>query len=110
MFTVEVRPDATMIRVTDHIDISSADRLWSEIAARHVPVVVSLEGCPYCDSTALSIFVRAAKRFAGLFALIVPPDSRCEWQFDLTGLTWALPVYASVALVRQFSPDGKKSA
>jgi anti-sigma B factor antagonist len=113
MFDVELLPDATILSVTTDIDIANADGLWSaielEITTRHRPIVVSLQDCPYCDSTGLSVFVRAAKRFDGQFALHVPPSSQCARILDLTGLSGALPIYPSLDLIPQLS-NGRATA
>jgi anti-sigma B factor antagonist len=102
---IESRPNATILHVSGDLDIASSEQLSSAIESASttsdLPIVVSLENCPYCDSTGLSIFVKTSKRLGNKFAIVVPPGSRCARVFDVTGLKKALPVYPSLDRVPQ---------
>jgi anti-anti-sigma factor len=103
MIDVESTETATIVRVRADLDIASVDTLQSAIdiaaSGSDLPIVVSLEDCPYCDSTGLRLFVATSKRLGARFALVVPASSRCFRVFEITGLKKALPVYPSVEAV-----------
>jgi anti-anti-sigma factor len=102
MFDLESTGGATVISAVADIDIASARQLQSIIdlsaSTSPLPLVVSLEQCPYCDSTGLSILVRTWKRLGNRFAIVASRESPCYRVLEITGLDQTLPVYSTLEL------------
>jgi anti-sigma B factor antagonist len=98
MLDIDDRENATIIHVLDDIDLASAGQLESALpkTRSEKPVIVSLAGCSYCDSSGLTVLVRAKKRLDGNFAIVVPNDGSCNRTFEVTALDRVLPIYRSL--------------
>lgn len=100
MFRIERRDSTSIVHITEDLDIASKGRLIDAIATaegtKPSRIVVSLERCEYCDSTALAELVKAQRRNGLKFQLVVPPKARCARIFELTGLTAILRVNPSL--------------
>lgn len=85
------RGNASIIEVDDELDIASSPLLASaiEMAVQSGDrfIIVSLERCSFCDSTALGVLVKAKERLGAKFLLVIPPGNRVNRVFDVTGLT-----------------------
>jgi hypothetical protein len=60
-------------------------------------LLISLEDCPYCDSTFLNIVLRTVYRIGTRFAVIVPPGSLSRRIFEVAGLAAQPFVFDSLA-------------
>lgn len=100
MYHTVQRDNASIIEVTNELDIASAPALSSaiEMAAQSAdrPIIVSLEQCTFCDSTGLGALATAKKRLGAQFILVLPPSNRVTRIFDVTGLTTYLTPCASL--------------
>ena len=92
--------NANIIEVDDELDIalSPALTLAIDAAAQSAEqfVIVSLERCTFCDSTALGVLVKAKKRLGAKFLLVLPPENRINRVFEVTGLRTHLTPCASL--------------
>jgi anti-anti-sigma factor len=92
--------DATIVRVREEIDVLSAPQFESALrsAEEGAPgrVLISLEDCPYCDSTFLNIVLRTVQRIGARLAVVVPPGSLSRRIFEVTGLATQPFVFDSV--------------
>jgi len=59
-------------------------------------VVVSLEHCSYCDSSALALFVRARRSLGSRFMLVIPDGGSIQKIFQITGLSTVLSIYTTL--------------
>lgn len=93
--------DATIVRVREDLDVLSAPQFENVLrrAEEAGPgrVFVSLEDCPYCDSTFLNIVLRTVHRIGTRFAVIVPPGSLSRRIFEVAGLATQPFVFDSLA-------------
>lgn len=100
MFHVQQRGNANLIDVREDLDIATASTLESAIVIAECTsasrIVVSLESCPYCDSSALAALIRSKKRLGDRLTIVVPIESRTRRIFDMTGLSAKLDVRTDV--------------
>jgi len=92
--------DATIVRVRDEIDALSAPQLEDVLRAEEgAPgrLLISLEDCPYCDSSFLNIVLRTAYRIGTRLGVIVPPGSLSRRIFEVSGLAGQPFVFDSLA-------------
>jgi anti-anti-sigma factor len=94
MFHVYERGGVNVIEVAADLDIASSGALGSAIElAAHMPyqrTVVNLVDCQYCDSTGLSVLVRAKRRLGERLVIVGPSRSAGRRAFEITDLTQAL--------------------
>lgn len=50
-------------------------------------IIVSLEYCRYCDSSALSVLFKARKRLGSRLVVVVPSTATTREIFAITGMT-----------------------
>ena len=90
MITVERLDDAAIVRVTGDLDGASAPTLGSMLEfaqkAKVKRIVVSLEGCDFCDASGLSVLLEAHKAAASAFTVVVPERGKCRRVFEVTGV------------------------
>ena len=100
MYHAWQRGNASIIEVDDELDIVSSPALAAaiDIAAQSTDryTIVSLEGCSFCDSTALGVLVKAKKRLGATFLVVLPSSNRINRVFDVTGLKTYLTPCASL--------------
>lgn len=100
MFHVREIDNASLIVVESDLDMQTAPALESTILLAATDdvrrIVVSLEACRYCDSSALAVFIRSKKAYGARFMLIVPPQSQTKKIFEITGLVDVLRPCASL--------------
>ena len=93
--------DATIVRVREDLDVLSAPQFENVLRrakdAGPGRVFVSLEDCPYCDSTFLNIVLRTVYRIGTRFAVIVPPGCLSRRIFEVAGLAAQPFVFDSLA-------------
>jgi len=94
MFHVSEQCGVNVIAVAADLDIASSGALASAIElAAHMPyqrTVVNLVDCQYCDSTGLSVLVRAKRRLRDRLAIVGPSRIAGRRAFEITELTEAL--------------------
>jgi anti-anti-sigma factor len=100
--------DATIVRVREELDVLSAPQ-FEDVLRRAEEggsgrVFVSLEDCPYCDSTFLNIVLRTVFRIGTRFGVIVPPGSLSRRIFEVAGLAAQPFVFDSLAEALAGSP------
>ena len=94
-FEIRETPDATIIHVAQDLDIATSPDLEKAIAiaeARAKKIVVSLEHCTYCDSSALGVLIRTKKHLGDRLVTVVPIENRARRIFEITGLVAALEI------------------
>ena len=100
MFHVQQRGAASLIEVREDLDIATASTLESAIVIAECTstarIVVSLEHCPYCDSSGLAALIRSKKRLGDRLIVVVPLESRVRRVFEVTGLTAALDLHPNL--------------
>jgi anti-anti-sigma factor len=101
MFYVqEENKHATVISVDKDIDIGSSPALEAtiELAFSHSDraVIVDLTPCRYCDSTGLSVFIRAKRRWQSRCLIVLPTESPIRRVFAITKLEQALEICESL--------------
>lgn len=94
MFHVYEQGGVNIIEVAVDLDIASSGALASAIElAAHMPyqrTVINLVDCQYCDSTGLSVLVRAKRRLGERVVIVGPSRTAGRRAFDITELTEAL--------------------
>jgi anti-anti-sigma factor len=100
MFHVYEQGGVNVIEVAADLDIASSSALASaiELAARmpHRRTVVNLVDCQYCDSTGLSVLVRAKRRLGERLVIVGPSRGAGRRAFDITELTEALALCSTL--------------
>jgi anti-anti-sigma factor len=101
MFPVTTSEAGTVIEVDDQLDIVSVPELETLIKRlgeeRPDPIIVSLTKCTYCDSSALSAFVKAHQALKDRFAVVVAPENTLLRRvFEIVGMDQILAVYPSI--------------
>jgi anti-anti-sigma factor len=88
---------AVHLRVRGDVDIATAPLLEQAIATvpPNTSTIVDLSECPYVDSSAISVLVKAHKRFPDEFCVVVPEDARIRRIFSITSLDTVLHIEAS---------------
>jgi anti-anti-sigma factor len=93
--------DATIVRVREEIDMLSGPQLETVLRAAEdagaTRLLISLEDCPYCDSTFLNMVLRIAYRIGTRLGVVAPPGSLSRRIFDVAGLGTQPFVFDSVA-------------
>jgi anti-anti-sigma factor len=92
--TRTVAENALLISVLGDLDIQCSDAFRSEIesaAAGLENVIISLEQCNYCDSSALSVLFRARKDLGPRLLVVLPTESDLHRLFTIAGLSRDLP-------------------
>lgn len=94
---IENRDDTAVVRVVGEIDLATHEELaekLEEAAGRAGAIVVDLSECPFIDSSgirALLLGARESDRF-----LIAGAGEQVARVLEMTGVTQAVPVHASV--------------
>jgi anti-anti-sigma factor len=100
MFHVYEQGGVNIIEVATDLDIASSGALASAIElAANMPYprsIVNLVDCQFCDSTGLSVLVRAKRRLGDRLAIVGPSRSAGRRAFDVTELTEALALCATL--------------
>ena len=50
-------------------------------------IIVSLESCPFCDASALTVLLRAKNALGSRLSIVVPASHSTRRIFEITGLT-----------------------
>jgi anti-anti-sigma factor len=100
MFHVHERGGINVIDVSRNLDIASSSALLSAIElAAGMPyqrTVVNLIDCRFCDSTGLSVLVRAKRRMRDRIVIVGPSRREGRRVFELTELTEALALCSTL--------------
>lgn len=101
MFYVQQRGGRSVIEVRDDLDMLSSPALEASIiladeSAESGRIIVSLAECPYCDSTGLSVLIRAKKRLGSRLAIVVTPGGHLTRLLEVSGLRETLVPHDSV--------------
>jgi anti-anti-sigma factor len=100
MFHVYEQDGVNIIEVAADLDIASSGALASAIElAAFMPyprTVINLVDCQYCDSTGLSVLVRAKRRLGERLIIVGPSRISGRRAFDVTELTEALALCTSL--------------
>lgn len=99
MFHVQQRPLASVIEVGDDLDAFSSpalDRAITLAESASTPIVVSLEQCAYCDSSALGVLIRAKRRLDDRLYIVVPEDAMARRIFEIADLIDVLEIIENV--------------
>ena len=100
MFDIERSGDRTILTVWQNLDIASQSAFEGVLkaigasAARRV--IVSLEHCPYCDSTGMNVLVRSAGRLGSRLTVVVAPDTLSRRVFETCRMQKLMPVVATM--------------
>lgn len=92
-FTSSDLSEACVLEVDGELDFTTVPRFEAELnaAAQRRPVaIVDLRRCRYCDSTALTAFVRARHTLGRGLRFVVAETGQVRRVFDLTQLTQVL--------------------
>ena len=103
-YPVEMVSGVPVVAASAEIDVTTADQLWMvllEAAAHgHATIVVDMTRTRFCDSSGLSVLVRAQKRAleeGGELRLVIPADGAVSRVFTLTSLYRFIPRFASLS-------------
>jgi anti-anti-sigma factor len=100
MLDVGAIGDAAIVRINEEIDFVSAPRLEHVLKAVEQSssgrIVLSLESCPYCDSTCLGIVLRAVQRIGPRIGVVVPPGTVARRLFEISGIASQPFVFGSL--------------
>ncbi len=100
MFNIERSGDRTILTVWQNLDLGAEPAFarvlhaLSASAARRI--IVSLEYCAYCDSTAINVLLRNATRLGSRLTVVVPPDTLSRRVFEVCRIGQLMPVVASM--------------
>lgn len=90
-----------VVNVVGDLDISCRDVFRQELdgasAAQSGPLAVSLEGCPYCDCSAIGVLIGVRNKIGSRLKVIIPHDSRLRLTFARLGLLDLFSVADTVA-------------
>ncbi|GGK21764.1 anti-sigma factor antagonist [Pilimelia terevasa] len=98
----EVRDDAAVIAVAGELDMATAPKLQDHVTqlvdAGRTRLVFDLGDTSFCDSTGLSVFVRAknACDAAGGEIRLAAPQRGVQRILEVSGLAEVLPTYPTV--------------
>jgi anti-sigma B factor antagonist len=100
---VQQRTAATVISIDgdlDKVSIVEFDQLIDRpTGVVSYSVVLDLTGCTYCDSSALSSFVRAHQRLNGRLVIALPAENApLQRLFNHVGLCETVSVFSSVEM------------
>jgi len=100
---VEMIGGVPVVAAPEEIDAATAEQLRAVLleAARHgfTTVVVDMTRTQFCDSSGLSVLIRAHKRAleeGGELRLVIPPDGAVFRIFTLTSLYRFIPRFGSL--------------
>lgn len=100
---VEMIGGVPVVAAPAAIDVATAEQLRAvllEAASQgHTTVVVDMTGTQFCDSSGLSVLIRAHKRAledGGELRLVIPPDGVVFRIFALTSLYRFIPRFGSL--------------
>lgn len=100
--STELHGEVAVIAVAGELDMATAPTLLNEVgrlvdAGRNC-LVLDLTDVSFCDSTGLSIFVRARNRFAatGGEVRLAAPRRAVRRLLEVSGLIGVLPTYPTV--------------
>lgn len=102
MFHAQRREGKSVIDVRDDLDRATISALESAIVLAECTsldrLVVSLEHCRFCDSSALSALVSSKRRLGRRLIVVVPQESHLRRIIDMAGLTASLELCPSLRL------------
>ena len=108
---IEMIAGVPVLAAPIEIDTAVAEQLRAvllEAASRgHTTVVVDMTGTLFCDSSGLSVLIRAHKRAleeGGELRLVIPPGGAVSRIFTLTSLYRFIPRFASLGEALLQSP------
>ncbi len=90
MFEVRQFDGANVIYVTTDLDLGTRDAFASAVRMAddgQRRVVIALDQCGYCDSTALGVLTTTKKHIGARLKIAIPTDHRMRRLFELTNLT-----------------------
>jgi anti-sigma B factor antagonist len=92
-----------VVRAPTQIDVTNAGQLRGMLAQRaalgHAALIVDLTGTEFCDTSGLTVLVRAHKQAradGGELRLVLPADGSVVRIFTLTGLDSVIPHFTSL--------------
>ncbi len=98
----ELGGDAAVVAVAGELDMATAPEVWEKVdgllsAGRH-RLVFDLSELSFCDSTGLSVFVRARNRSAasGGEVFLAAPQRAVRRVLEVSGLVAVLPMLPTV--------------
>jgi anti-anti-sigma factor len=100
MFNIERSGDRTILTVWQNLDLGAQPAFaqvihaLAESTARRI--IVSLQYCAYCDSTAINVLLRSAARLGSRLTVVVPPDTLSRRVFEACRIGRLMPVVASM--------------
>ncbi len=101
--STEQRGDVAVVTVAGELDMATAPALQEEVtrlaAAGQTRLVFDLAEVSFCDSTGLSVFVRARNRSeaAGGEVRLAAPQRAVQRILEVSGLVEVLPTYSTLA-------------
>jgi len=99
-YDIQTQESTTIVSVVGDFDMSSSAVFAIIADLSNEPLgrlIISLERCTYCDSSALTMLVRTHKKMQReLLLVVLPEDSKCRRIFEITGLTKMLRVVPSL--------------
>ena len=108
--STELHDAVAVITVAGELDMATAPTLLNEVGrlvdAGQTCLIFDLAGVSFCDSTGLSIFVRARNRFAatGGQVRLAAPQRAVRRLLEVSGLLGVLDTYPSVAAALGSAP------
>ena len=100
---VEMIGGVPVVAAPIEVDATTAERLRAVLldaaSHGHTTVVVDMTGTLFCDSSGLSVLIRAHKRAleeGGELRLVIPPGGAVSRIFTLTSLYRFIPRFASL--------------
>lgn len=101
VFRIATTNSASILHVSGDLDFASRGGLLDFfVQAEDAPqsrVVVSLTHCPYCDSSALGVLLRARERLGKRFFVVLPATSRLWRLFQIAGVAESEFIVATLA-------------
>lgn len=88
MIEIDNAEEFALLRLAGELDLGDAyalEEAFANLDSEPV-IIVSLESVDFIDSTILSVLVRAEANRSGDFVLVLPPESRTERIFTISGL------------------------
>jgi anti-anti-sigma factor len=96
IYDIETRVATTIVSVSGDLNLSSSGifSIVAELSTQPLErLIISLEHCTHCDSSALTMLVRAHNMMKrGSLLVVIPENSRCRRVFEITGLVKLLQV------------------
>jgi len=95
-YDIQTQESTTIVTVVGDLDLSSSGMfaIVADLSTQPLErLIISLERCTYCDSSALTMLVRAHRMMqSGTVLVVLPEMSPCRRVFEITGLTKLLRV------------------